>query len=224
MNRIETEFRRRFTSMFGSHVSTTKIATWANILVSLYSADRYYHNMQHPLNMLHLLDEFKEHQQGMSTQIRCDSTIEFDIFLHDAVCVPGALHGLNERQSADLLSVIFHDLGLGTPGSEFTQLHRHIIIDGTTHVRPVDGVWSNPGQLIHDLDLASLGAEPEIFQAQTEAVYFEYMPLGVSMEKFNEGRRKFFQPYLDREHIFGIPYFRDRFEDQARINLTEMCK
>ena len=73
------------------------------------------------------------------------------------------------------------------------------------------------GKLIVDIDLASLGAPENIFDANGEAIREEYAH--VPEPDFNRGRANMLGRFLQRPRIYYTDAYFIRFERQARENL-----
>lgn len=73
--------------------------------------------------------------------------------------------------------------------------------------------------LVLDFDLAILGENPDTYFDYTRKVRQEYAVY--PNEIFNEGRKKVLRQFLSMPEIYKSRYFVDRFERQARQNLTE---
>ncbi len=70
-----------------------------------------------------------------------------------------------------------------------------------------------------DIDLASLGYSPDIFEANAEKIRKEY---GASVEEFRIGRVNFLRKFLDgRPSIYLTRYFHERYEAQAQKNIRD---
>nr|WP_320131714.1 hypothetical protein [uncultured Holophaga sp.] len=72
-------------------------------------------------------------------------------------------------------------------------------------------------QLIADLDLAILGAEPQAFATYEAQIRAEYghVPRGA----FDKARADILRSFLTREPLYQTTFFRERLEAQARLNL-----
>ena len=79
---------------------------------------------------------------------------------------------------------------------------------------------NNDARLMVDIDLASLGTPPEIFDQNTANIRKEYSH--VSDDHFRRGRAQFFKKMLEnRPSIYLTPYFRERYEAQAQENIAK---
>ncbi|MBQ1997279.1 MAG: hypothetical protein II238_02410, partial [Alphaproteobacteria bacterium] len=74
-------------------------------------------------------------------------------------------------------------------------------------------------QLIQDLDLNTLGAINTEYNQYTNQIRLEYSQF--SDDAFCQERIKILNIFLSREHIFNIKYFRNKYEQIARDNITK---
>jgi predicted metal-dependent HD superfamily phosphohydrolase len=72
-------------------------------------------------------------------------------------------------------------------------------------------------QVLVDVELSILGAEPARFQEYEAQVRREYE--WVPEDIFRSTRAKILKEFLNRSHIFCAADFRERYEGQARRNL-----
>ena len=171
-------------------------------LKSKYSeTHRYYHDLAHVDAMLGLVTEI-----GIS-----DDELELAIWFHDVVYDPES--ALNERASADYFLQAFD----GFFGSEFlTRVERLIM---ATDPR-IERTGASDEDLIIDIDLSVLGAEPEKYRAYSEAIRKEYS--FVPESEYVVGRGKVMKRFLEQS-IYATPHFIAR-EKQARINIRAELK
>jgi predicted metal-dependent HD superfamily phosphohydrolase len=73
------------------------------------------------------------------------------------------------------------------------------------------------GKLMVDIDLASLGLPPEMFDANGRAIREEYAH--VPEDDFRRGRASLLGRFLNRPRIYLTDEFFNRYETQARQNL-----
>ncbi|MFN9479882.1 MAG: hypothetical protein ACK6C0_10670 [Betaproteobacteria bacterium] len=172
---------------------------------------RYYHGRAHVLEMLHIA-----HATGHTLS----PAQALAILFHDAIYVPGAARGANERMSAQLLRAYTADLPV-----ELVDTAVSIVLDTADHL-----ARSSPAQLVVDLDLLSLGSSAERFRRLSEAVFDEQRPLwrgageSGARRKFEVQRARFFRSLLRRPTIYVTPSLRDRYESVARANLTPVVE
>lgn len=189
------------------------------ILVARYSEPgRHYHTLAHLAHCFYLADTM--------IPVGIDrSAIDFAIWMHDIVYVPGRPD--SEEQSVqladDLMQRVYgsqHWIGYDVP----------LMIRATkTHTVPTPeraierealGVEGRLDQLRYflDIDLGILGEAPDAFDAYDENIRREYH--FVPDPDYRAGRVKVLRSFLDRAWIYQTPEFRRSHEEQARENLT----
>ncbi|MGH8547687.1 MAG: HD domain-containing protein [Methylococcales bacterium] len=171
-------------------------------LVNRYAEPgRFYHTGSH---VGHCLLEFDR----AASRIECPDAVELALWFHDAVFVPGARD--NERRSAELLG----KWGTTWFAAAFVDKVCKLILM-TTHRQPPE-----PGDesYLVDIDLSSFGLEWPDFMRDTLLVRKEqsHVPDAV----YYPAHAKFLQMLLDRPRIFYTDFFRERYEQSARRNIT----
>ena len=163
---------------------------------------RGYHNQEH-------LDELMVLAHQHTPDL--DDAEQLALLFHDAVYVPGAGKGENERLSALLMraTVAAHDLG----PVDLAKAAR--IIEATTHVEPP----SAEAGRVCDLDLWRLAAPWDEFQRHALGIRHEYLHLQADEAAFWAARNAFYKSMLAKPRLFATAYFRDRFEPAARANM-----
>jgi predicted metal-dependent HD superfamily phosphohydrolase len=175
---------------------------------------RFYHTWEHVADCLAELDA----HAGLADR---PEAVELALWFHDAVYDPRAAD--NESRSAELLRASAARLGVGGPLASASA----VLVLATAHHpggRPAGGrpAGGRPGSrdaaLVRDIDLAILGSPPPRFAAYEAAVRREYAFL--SEAQWRSGRSSVLKGFLDLPRIYAIAVFHDRFEQQARRNLT----
>ncbi|MHC5109520.1 MAG: HD domain-containing protein [Planctomycetota bacterium] len=174
-------------------------------LIQLYtSSTRHYHDLNHIRDLHQRLSEFRRNNAGedMPWQL-----VELAIWFHDSVY--DATRQDNEVQSAAMsrrkLSILLDE-------EDQNWMERAIL--ATVDHQPND---DSAIQLLLDLDLAPLAEPYEVFEANANAIRREYAHLSES--EFDQGRREFLAALLQRERLYGTPYFHDQLESAARSNI-----
>jgi len=140
-----------------------------------------------------------------------DEAEQLALLFHDAVYVPGAPRGDNERLSGLLMRATVS--GLGLAGLDLDRAAR--IIDATTHAAPPPIEAAR----VCDLDLWRLAAPWPAFQRHALGIRHEYLHLFADEAAFWRARRAFYQTMLDKPRLFATDAFVEKFEAQARANL-----
>ena len=178
------------------------------IFDQLYSdytgTDRHYHGIGHIAECLSELDSVRH----LAKQ---PAAIEAAIWFHDIV-YDGRRQD-NEERSADTADEQLERLGCS---HEFRDEVRRLILL-TRHDRPPADI---DGQLMVDIDLASLSRPQDIFDRNSELIRQEYPH--VPEADFVRGREQMLGRFLQRPRIYYTDVFHDRDEKQARINLQRV--
>jgi predicted metal-dependent HD superfamily phosphohydrolase len=163
---------------------------------------RSYHGPEH-------LDELIELARQHTPEL--DNTEQLALLFHDAVYVPGAGRGENERLSALLMRATVPAFDIGSV--DLDRASR--IIEATTHAEPPLA----EAACVCDLDLWRLAAPWEAFQRHALCIRHEYLHLHADEAAFWTARKAFYKAMLAKPALFATAYFRDRFEPAARENL-----
>ena len=140
-----------------------------------------------------------------------DEAEQLALLFHDAVYVPGAPRGDNERLSGLLMRATVRTLGL--KDLELDRAAR--IIDATTHAAPPPAEAAR----VCDLDLWRLAAPWPAFQRHALGIRREYLHLFADEAGFWTARNAFYQTMLAKPRLFATDYFVERFEQAARANM-----
>lgn len=180
------------------------VALVCNDIVKRYQEPhRAYHTLKH---INECLDEFER----VKSLLQNPDAVEMGILCHDAVY--NVRSDDNEEKSAEFAKKIVKVLGLA---DLFGERVAELII-ATKHDVPPSNF---DAQVLVDIDLASLGYSEREFDRNTAKIRREYPWL--TNEQFNKGRADFLKTLLppNRPAIFLTPFFRDKYEEQARKNL-----
>jgi predicted metal-dependent HD superfamily phosphohydrolase len=169
-------------------------------------AHRRYHVWNHVETLLKLKewcrDDVFNHQ-----------AVELAIYFHDAIYEPG--EDDNEKRSADLMRAVLEK----EVAPVNLEVARALILATASH--DVPGDLENPVRsdcaVFLDMDLAVLGAAPDVFEAYGAAIREEFIEFPDG--EWSLGRRKFLLSMLDRKTVFHTPRFRQTYEKQAQANL-----
>jgi predicted metal-dependent HD superfamily phosphohydrolase len=165
---------------------------------------RRYHTWAH---IAHCLDQF----DAAAASTPADPVIvEIAIWFHDAEYFVHAPPGKNEVLSAMLASNSLTYLGFDSPFCKEVEQ----VIHATVH----DGVVSSDEEaFMTDVDLSALGGSYEDVRKDGRQIRAEYAHL--RDVEFYAGRAAFLKQLLQREHLYHLPWFRERFEARARENI-----
>ncbi len=164
---------------------------------------RFYHNLNH---IAHCLIELKE----VRSLARNINILELAIWYHD-------IEG-DEEQSAKLAVKIIKNLQPQFKEKELEEIKE--LIKATNHLsfdEKKKNFFKIDEKLIIDVDLSILGQKRERFIEYEKLIAKEYNH--IPRKLFLSGRIFVLKSFLRREHIYLTPYFRNKYERQARKNL-----
>lgn len=131
------------------------------------------------------------------------------LWFHDAVY--DVRRDDNEERSADWACESLSAAGVS---SDFVNRVRSLIM-ATDHRSPPQG---RDAEIIVDIDLAILGAEPGRFEEYERQIREEYD--WVAEDVFRRERTRILAGFLARPRIFWTDHFHERHEARARDNIT----
>lgn len=135
--------------------------------------------------------------------------MELALWYHDAIYDTRAKD--NEEKSTALARTMIRNALL--PGA-FEQFVADCIM-ATKHAT----IPADPDvRFLVDIDLASLGKSKDEFEKDARRIRKEYE--WVPEDMFAAGRSTVLQSFLNRPNIYATQFFRDKYEAQARQNIT----
>ncbi len=169
-------------------------------------AHRAYHSWTH---IEALLADFAR----LRAATKAPDAVEIAIWYHDAVYAP--FSKTNERDSAARMrSDLDGRIDPGTVG-----VAEALILATQSHEVP-DGLPPDAADdcaLFLDMDMAILGAPPEVFDAYDAGVRAEYIE--VPEPAFRQGRRAILAGFLSRDRLYITDRFHESHDTRARANL-----
>lgn len=162
---------------------------------------RGYHNIDHIADCLHHFDTVRHTAPD-------PDAIEAAIWFHDVIYDPHSAD--NEGESAEYAEAALTRLGADE------RMRREVVrlIELTRHNEaPADLA----GQLMVDVDLASLGAPAAVFEENGRNIRREFAH--VDDVTYRQSRADILRRFADRPRIYHTDVFFDRFEEAARANL-----
>lgn len=172
----------------------------AELLVRWQESHRFYHTTEHLQNCLQCWEKTRNLFQE-------PTLAEFALFYHDAIYDPRRSD--NEAASAELARKDLVELGLDS--ERISQVCA--LVRATDHKTQTD---HPDADLVIDIDLAILGADPQTYQRYVAAVRREYDHIDET--GWRVGRAKVLQGFLAKTRIFANHFF-DDCEREARLNL-----
>jgi len=182
---------------------TVTIKLWNEIIINYNDAGRYYHTLSHLDILYNELIEIKEDIEDWDVLL-------FALFYHDIIY--NIKRSDNEAESGNIARA-----RLG-----FTTLSDDRIKRCVLHILATKGHTlsdDNDTNLFTDADLCVLGQPPELYKEYTNQVRKEYFIYPDSA--YQEGRRKIIEYFLEMDKIYKTDYFQEKYETQARRNLSE---
>ncbi len=186
-----------------------------DILLNYCSNVRFYHAIEHIVNML---DELKLAIDKLELSKEEHCVLRLAIWYHDIVYnlqdKDGFKNENNELSSAKyFLDKIWKSKILTNEISkkvcdliEFTD-HKHLNL-------------SNLGQILVDLDLTIFGQHAEVFDEYDQNIRKEYY--FVPEVAYLEARMKILQRFLNKSNIYYTTFFKEKYEDMASQNLSRV--
>lgn len=165
---------------------------------------RKYHTLQHLRECLALCARD-------SALAERPAEVAIALWFHDAIYE----HGRSDNEAA---SAAWAHSALCAAGASAAVADRvYALVLATRHSAVVPTTLD--AQLLVDIDLAILGAESARFAEYERQIRDEYQH--VPQPIFDQKRREVLQSFLDREHLYATPTYRERYEAKARANLQE---
>ncbi len=197
-----TNFGTRWQQAWADLAATPPPDLLGQLLQAYNEPQRHYHTQQH---LAECLTHFKEARHLANHP----GEVAIALWFHDTIYdVQGKD---NEQRSADWAVAVLKAAQVDSDSQERV----HQLIMATKHdAIPTD----NDQQLLVDIDLSILGASPERFAQYDQQVRREYSWVPGFIYKMK--RKEVLKSFLNRQHIYSTTYFRDRYEAQARANLT----
>jgi predicted metal-dependent HD superfamily phosphohydrolase len=192
----------RWQAMLGGLGVPPETDTLSRLQSAYAQKHRAYHTSRHIDECLSLLDVFK-HLAANSAEVECA------LWFHDAIYEP--MSKSNEERSANWAA----EFGgrVGVPPESVARIRAHIL--ATRHVALS---VAEDSRLVVDIDLAILGAEPSRYDEFECDVRREYR--WVPGFVYCSRRAAILQSFLDRPRIYQSEAAYERFEGNARTNLS----
>lgn len=163
---------------------------------------RHYHTAAHVVECLGVLDESDidpEHPDE----------VEVAVWMHDVVYRPA--RGDNEERSAELAARWL----AGCIGGPAAADRVRALIAATDHAAPTG---DPDGALVQDVDLHVLGSPEKRYAEYERQIRAEYRFVPAVI--FRRRRAAVLSGFLARQPLYATEWFRGRFEERARTNLT----
>lgn len=189
---------------------------WVNIGARGNAHKVYYklrQQYQHPKRFYHTFDGHVAHclqELDAAWQFTKHSDCAVaSIFFHDAN-LSDPNHKSNELWSAIYASNVFGRAGC-------TKQFCWLLSCNILATRHQYGVAWNDGRVVVDTDLSILGQSPGVFDEYEKQIRQEY--ISIPGDAYRAGRIKFLHGILNWYSIYQTPFFREKYEKQARENI-----
>ncbi|TZF95272.1 hypothetical protein FW781_15390 [Chryseobacterium panacisoli] len=176
---------------------------WNEIETKYSEKGRHYHDL------LHLANMFRE-LEAMRVNISDFTAICFSVFYHDIIY--DATSKSNEEKSAVKAEKRLAELHLA---KDKISLISEQILATKLHQK---SDYKDTNYLL-DADLSVLGKDFKTYSEYTQNIRKEYSIYPDFLYK--PGRKKVLRHFLELESIFKTNYFKDKYEAQARENITK---
>jgi predicted metal-dependent HD superfamily phosphohydrolase len=176
-----------------------------------YDEGRAYHNWSHIEPMLGMFEEYR-------ALVNDADVFETKIVGHDVI-YDSRRHD-NETLSAKL--TVKWVTGVASP-RQLDAVDKGIEASAT-HIVPVGlpTAMASDIALFLDMDLSILGSEEDVFKQYDDAIREEYS--WATDEEWKIGRAAVMKKFLSRPSIYITPQMKDRFEANARRNMTKLIE
>lgn len=179
---------------------------WVEIEKKYSKKKRHYHNLTHLENLYFQLSKIK-------AEINDWDTLLFSLFYHDVIY--NASKRDNEEKSADLAKENL--LLISYPIDKINICYEQIMATKSHAVSD-----NNDTNFFTDADLSILGQSWKEYEMYSQHVRKEYAVYPDFL--YNPGRKKVLHHFLSMKRIFKMDYFFEKFEKQARENLSRELK
>ena len=165
---------------------------------------RAYHTLAH---IAHCLREFDTAKHLAKNPV----AVELALWFHEVIYDPWKKD--NEELSALLAEEIIEEMDLSCSKEVGT------LILATKHLTIPKSI---DAQLVVECDLAILGQEEKIFAVHEKQIRKEYH--WVPEQLYKEKRAVILHQFLDRPSLYATPFFREKYEQQARKNISQSLR
>lgn len=176
---------------------------------------RKYHTWDHICSVLKHIDSISNSVFETNAPNRIILNIKIAALFHDIVWNPiGCDNEVRSAIVAENMLPYIHPI----PYEDAKTFVKELILATALHIPTTTKTLPYQCILI-DADLADLGADYEtIFLFNNQNIKKEYLP-HFTEEKFDKGRRIFFESLLKRDYIFHTNYGKTMYEQNARYNI-----
>lgn len=184
---------------------------WTDLVTRWSEPHRAYHNLNHLLQVLHVIDELTDPARTTDPALTDESLwqVRAAAWFHDVVYEPAALD--NEARSAEHAAQQL--LRIGAQEAQIAPVRELITMTTDHHITDLDPA----AVILHDADLSILGQSAAQYLDYVNGVREEYSH--IADDAFRIGRSTILTDFLNREQLYLGSEANRRFEARARINI-----
>ncbi|CAA7197198.1 HD domain-containing protein [Chryseobacterium potabilaquae] len=177
--------------------------SWKELEKNYTNRKRHYHNLNH-------LESIINELENPGIEIKDWDSVLFSVFYHDIVYQSTAKD--NEEKSAEKAKIVLQKINL--PSEQIDNVSNQIFAT-KSHEKSND---SDTNYLL-DADLSILGKSWDEYEKYTKQIRKEYSIYPNFL--YNPGRKKVLEHFLTFDEIYKTEFFKERYEKQARENITK---
>lgn len=202
-----TNLKHRFYKLVSHYTKNEHLINnlWNSVTIRYAENHRAYHNFSHLEELFIYFDTYID-------KLKNPDVVAFSIFYHDVVY--NIWKKDNEEKSAAFAMQELENLNF--PLTFLADIKAQIIATKTHHTIADDTKW------LIDFDIAILGQSEEIYSNYTKKIRAEYKLIPNILYK--KGRKKVLQHFIDKPFIYATDTFKESFEKQAKLNLSNELK
>ena len=202
----ETSSAAGLLNKLGLSINIARIT--ADDIFKTYSRpERGYHGIKHIIRMLNSFDKFLL-ESKQSYMIQNENEFRFAILMHDYV--NGECNEV--EKSAVKAREILHKIS-----DNYNSSYVEKLILATDYSKKQSLNFEQ--KLMQDIDIEILGRPSDEYKKYSEEIRAQYSKY--SDEIFNPARIKILKSFLDRESIYNIEYYKNKYEIQAKKNIEQ---
>ncbi|MCL6414833.1 hypothetical protein MIB92_04160 [Aestuariirhabdus sp. Z084] len=202
----QKRFIKLWQDLLANSSATPAEKAWLKITEYYSLKDRFYHTGDHICFCLTQLDQ-------VIGELDNAQEVEMALWFHDVIYQMGS--DSNEADSATLFCQL---IGKNSALTGVRKRVSQLIMDTTHDTEP----QTKDGCYLADIDISSLGLPWEEFLKDSDNVRKESPHL--DDPAYRSGQRRFFESLLSKSSIFYTDYFYQRYELQARDNLSKLLE
>ncbi len=186
------------------NVSLADATSMGTLLTEAYNEpQRVYHTLEHIEHCLGLAGGVP-----MSATERVD--VQFALWFHDVVYDPRSAD--NEERSATMVQDWLAEMGIlnAVKVAELIRMTAGHVVDAEADLAT---------KVVHDVDLAILGAAPAVYAQYVVDIRAEYSWL--SDQDFAAGRARVLEAFIGQPDVYVLEGFSEMFDEQARSNVAQ---